>query len=167
MLDLYLTLQTSVHTYKLCSYTYKKWPALLTALMLSGCGSGPTSGNTPTEMLAAVLQEPVPANVTQLQGVGDTWQGYQLFLRFQATESDIESLLSSDYKSVDCDAIASNFRLPDPSYDRFDPPWQPQTIPANQCWTATSVSNSWTGSGTHHLLIDQQTKWIYFTGIGI
>lgn len=79
-------------------------------------------------MFAAVLQKPIPASVTQLQGVGDTWQGYQLFLRFQAADADIKSLLQLGYEVVDCDEIAYDFRLPDQSYDRFKPPWQPKTM---------------------------------------
>lgn len=160
MFDLFRTYQFSFHT-------YQTWSVLLTALLISSCGSGPTSANTSEEMFAAVLQTPIPDSITQLQGVGDTWQGYQVFLRFQATEADIQSILQSGYESVDCDEIESNLQLPDPSYDRFDPPWQPQAISTNQCWTANSVSNAWTGSGTHHLLIDQKAKWIYFAGLGI
>ncbi|WP_299410355.1 hypothetical protein [Acaryochloris sp. IP29b_bin.148] len=60
--------------------------------------------------------------------------------------------------------IASNFRLPDSSYDHFDPPWQPQAIPTQECWTANSVSTLWTGSGTHHLIIDRQNQLVDFTG---
>lgn len=166
MLNLGTSHRKGYYTYKFSFHTYKKWSVLLTALLVSGCGSSPTSANTPEEMFAAVLQKPIPASITQLQGVGDTWQGYQLFLRFQAAESDIQSLLQSGYKSVDCDAITSNFRLPDPSYDRFDPPWQPQVSSKNECWTANPVSNSWTGFGTHYLLIDRQNNQIYFTGTG-
>lgn len=167
MLNIFSSGPKSLDIYKFCSYTYKKWSILLIALLLSGCGNGPTSTNTPEEMFAAVLQKPIPASVTQLQGVGDTWQGYQLFLRFQAADADIKSLLQLGYEVVDYDAIASNFRLPDQSYDRFDPPWQPQAISTNQCWTAHSISNSWTSSGTHYLLIDRKNKLIHFAGIGV
>lgn len=166
MLNLIASHRKGYYTYKFSFHTYKKWSVLLTALLVSGCGSSPTSANTPEEMFAAVLQKPIPDSITQLQGVGDTWQGYQLFLRFQAAEDDIQSLLQSGYESVDCDAISSNFLLPDQSYDRFDPPWQPKASPKNECWTADSISNSWTGFGTHYLLIDRQNKQIYFTGTG-
>jgi len=167
MLNLCSIASKSFHTYKFSFHTYKKWSLFLPALLISSCGSGPTSANTPEEMFAAVLQKPIPASVPQLQGVGDTWQGYQLFLRFQAADADIQSLLQSGYESVDCDAISSDFRLPDPSYERFDPPWQPQTISTQECWTANPVSNSWTSSGTHYLIIDRQNKLIHFAGIGI
>lgn len=167
MLNLFASHRKRFHTYLFSFQTYKKWSLLLTTLLISGCGSGPTSANTPEEMFAAVLQKPIPDSVTQLQGVGDTWQGYQLFLRFQAADADIKSLLQSGYEVVDCDAIAPQFRLPDQSYDRFDPPWQPPAISTQECWTANEVSNSWTGSGTHYLIIDRQNKLIYFSGIGI
>lgn len=142
MFNLLSSHQTCFHTYKFSFHTYKTWSVLLTALLIASCGSGPTSANTPEEMFAAVLQKPIPTSVKQLQGVGDTWQGYQLFLRFQAADADIQSLLQSGYESVDCDAISSNFLLPDQSYDRFDPPWQPQTIPKKECWTTNAISNS-------------------------
>ncbi|WP_299492058.1 hypothetical protein [Acaryochloris sp. IP29b_bin.137] len=166
MLNLFTSHRKRFHTYQFSFHTYNQGVFLI-ALLISGCGSGPTSANTPEKMFTEVLQKPIPDSITQLQGVGDTWQGYQVFLRFQAAKADIQSILQSGYKSVDCDAISSDFRLPDPSYDRFDPPWQPQAISSNQCWTANSVSNPWTGSGTHHVLIDQQAKWIYFAGLGI
>lgn len=163
---LFMAMFDLFHTYKFPFYTYKKWSVLLIALLISGCDPSLTSANTPEEMFAAVLQKPIPESITQLQGVGDTWQGYRLFLRFQAAEADIQSLLQSGYKSVDCDAISSDFRLPDPSYNRFDPPWQPPASSTNECWTTNSVSNSWTGFGTHYLLIDRENKLIYFSGTG-
>lgn len=159
--------RTISYTYKNISPTYKSGTVLLSSLLLMGCGNGPTSGNTPQEMFAAVLQKPMPTSVTQLQGVGDTWQGYQLFLRFQAADADIEALIQSGYEGVDCDAIASDFRLPNQSYDSFNPPWQPQTMSTKECWIVNQVSNAWTSSGTHHLIIDRSQNLIYFTGIGI
>lgn len=174
MLNCSSTSEKSSYTYKVLPYIYEKvshtyqgWHILLASLFLVGCGVGPSSGNTPEEMFEAVLQKPIPASVTQLQGVGDTWQGYQLFLRFRAAETEIESLIQTGYEAVDCAAISLKFRLPDQTYHRFDPPWRPQNVATKECYAANEVTNSWTGSGTHHLIIDRQQKLVYFTGIGI
>lgn len=139
---------------------------LLSGLLLTGCTVGPSSGNTPEEMFEAVLQKPIPASVTQLQGVGDTWQGYQLFLQFQAAHTDIESLIQSGYETVDCAAISTQFRLPDRAYDRFDPPWENLNIAAKDCYSANGLTNSWTGSGSHYLMLDRRNKVVYFAGVG-
>jgi len=137
----------------------------LVSLSLMGCwSSGPSSANTPQEMFRYVILNPIPASVTNLQGLGDTWQGYSLYLRFNASKADIDILIAQGFKLTMWQSVSGRFALP-PGYDRFNPAWNPGTIPAKECYEM-DVQNGWTGSGTHYLVIDRSSGTVYFYGIG-
>lgn len=139
--------------------------AIFIALSFNACTEkGPSSANTPEEMFAAVIADPIPPEVTALQGVGDTWQGYQLFLRFTAPEA-IRNALFASYEETPCEEVLPRLALPDPAYDQFAPSWTPQTVVDPACYTA-DVSNTWTYGGTHIILVDAATNQVYFQGIG-
>lgn len=132
---------------------------------VAGCGGpGPTSTNTPREMFEAVLMSPVVGGVSDLQGVGDTWQGYSLYLRFTATSDCIDSLIATGYRDVYWSDIEEEFDLP-AGYDRFDPDWAPGAICDKDCYF-DEVENSWTHSGTHWLVVDRESGTVYFRGLG-
>ncbi len=136
-------------------------------LLLTGCGHrGPTSGNTPQEMFEYTIQKPIPASVTNLQGVGDTWQGYNLYIRFQASDADIDALIALGFEPDTWQSISNRFDIPN-GYDSFKPGWSPASIAIKECYSFDDVSNSWTGSGSHYLVIDRSTGTVYFYGIGI
>src|SRR3954471_16209147 len=52
----------------------------------------PTCGNTPKEIFEGVIREGIPTGVRELQGVGDMWQSYNVWLRFQAPDTFIDGL---------------------------------------------------------------------------
>jgi hypothetical protein len=145
---------------------HKLWLLLLWSILLTGCmdDGGSSSANTPEEMFAAVIADPIPTEVTALQGVGDTWQGYQLFLRFTAPEA-IRNALFASYEETPCEDLLLRLALPDPAYDQFTPSWTPQTVIDPACYTA-EVSNAWTYGGSHIILVDAATNQVYFQGIG-
>ena len=134
-------------------------------LLLAGCGSGPSSANTPQEMFQYVIQNPIPSSVTNLQGVGDTWQGYSLYLRFNASDADIDAVIGQGFKPATWQSVSRRFKLP-PEYDRFRPAWKPEAISTKECYELSDVSNTWTGSGTHYLVIDRSAGTVYFYGVG-
>ena len=136
-------------------------------LMLLGCGSstpGPSSANTPQEMFSYVIESPVPTTVTNLEGVGDTWQGYSLYLRFHAPDADINRIIASGYQPASWSDISYRFNLP-PGYNLFSPSWSPASISNKECYEA-DVTNQWTRGGTHYLVVDRSTGTVYFYGIG-
>jgi hypothetical protein len=139
----------------------------LVCLSFIGCrpSSGPSSGNTPQQMFQYVILNPIPASVTNLQGVGDTWQGYSLYLRFEASKADIDAVIAKGYKPATWQSISYRFVLP-PAYDRFEPPWNPEAIPTKECYEMENVKNGWTPQGTHCLVIDRSSGTVYFCGIG-
>ena len=134
-------------------------------LMFSSDVERPTSGNTPQEMFRYTIHDPIPSSIRNLEGVGDTWQGYSIYLRFQASRADIGLLIAFGYKPVKCSAIADLFALPK-GYNHFKPSWQPNVLSDKQCYQVNNVKNSWTHSGSHYLAIEQKSGTVYFRGIG-
>jgi hypothetical protein len=120
--------------------------------------SGPSSGNTPQEMFEYLIERPVPSAVTDLQGVGDTWQGYQIWLRFRATEEYAAILGTKGYREVPCNDVESNFILPE-NYDRFSPMWEPVM---DTCFEG-EILNTW-GNGYHVFGFNVVTRDIHFYG---
>ncbi|MCE5277552.1 MAG: hypothetical protein ABFD92_14375 [Planctomycetaceae bacterium] len=139
----------------------------LVCLVLAGCdsGSGPSSANMPQEMFQYTIQNPISASITNLQGVGDTWQGYSLYLRFNASKADIDAVIAQGFKPATWASISFRFKLP-AGYDRFTPAWDPASISTKECYELSDVKNGWTHQGTHYLVIDRSTRTVYFYGIG-
>lgn len=132
-----------------------------------GCdisSSGPTSANTPDEMFSYVIESPIPPTVSNLQGVGDTWQGYSLYLRFNAPDADVDRIIATGFQPAAWSDISYRFNLPQ-GYDRFSPPWNPAAISNKECYEA-DATNQWTHGGTHYLVIDRSTGTVYFYGVG-
>ncbi len=127
-------------------------------------GEGPTSTSTPVEMFTSVILDPVPEGVEGIQGVGDTWQGYSLYLRFEATDEALDSILATGYREVFWSEISEEFDLPQ-GYDIFDPPWSPSSVINKDCYM-DEVVNGWTHQGTHYLLDDRRTGTVHFRGLG-
>lgn len=153
-------------------FRFANWRfVLLLALVipLGGCGSqasSPTSTKTPQEMFEVLIANPVPDHVKDLQGVGDTDQGYKVFLRFQITLLSLFPILKNGYEEVDCQAVLQHLELP-AGYDRFTPAWSPETITLAQCYQSTNpVKNLWTQNGKHYLLVDARNFLTYFSGTG-
>lgn len=130
----------------------------------SSVREGPTSGNTPQEMFRYSLHDPIPSSVSNLEGVGDSWQGHSIYLRFQASRSDIDLLIASGYKPVKCSAIADRFALPK-GYNRFKPSWNPNLSSNKQCYEANNVKNGWASGDFNYLAIDRKSGIVYFYGI--
>lgn len=144
------------------------WALLLLACVgLAGCSSGrrPSSTNTPQQMFQNTILNPIPPSVTNLQGVGDTWQGYSLYLRFNASNADIDAILAEGFKPATWTAISYRFALP-AGYDRFTPDWNPTSISTKECYQLDGVKNGWTSLGNHYLVIERRTGTVYFYGVG-
>ena len=125
----------------------------------------PTSASTPQTMFQYTIQNTIPTSVTKLQGVGYTWQGYSLYLRFNASKTDIDALIAQGFQPATWASISYRFNLPT-AHDRFTPEWNPASISTKECYELSDVKNGWTHNGTHYLVIDRSTGTVYFYGIG-
>ncbi len=116
-------------------------------------------------MFEALIQSPIPSEIRDLQGTGDTWQGHSLYLRFQVEPTFLEAYLQDDFESVPCVTILDRFELPAPSYDVFDPPWKPTEVPHALCYRSKGfVGEKWLGE--QFFLWDVVTNTVYFYGFG-
>jgi hypothetical protein len=140
---------------------------MLLGLMLAGCDSdfmGP--GHPPaSDAFRALLSDPIPASVTNLQGFGNTWQGYGFYLRFNASKADIDAIIAQGFKPATWTSISYRFNLPD-GENPFTPDWNPASISTKECYELDGVKNGWTHSGAHYLVIDRSTGTVYFHGVG-
>ncbi len=116
-------------------------------------------------MFQALLSNPIPSSVKSLEGLGDTWQGYSLYLRFTASNDDIDAIIKLGFVPIKWSECTDRFTLPK-GYDRFKPAWRPADIATKECYELRQVQNSWTHSGSHYLVIDRATGTVYFYGIG-
>lgn len=142
---------------------------LVLIMLLARCNfappAGPASGNTPEQMFEALIQSPLPPNVTDLEGTGDTWQGHSIYLRFKAEPAFLEAYLRDGFEAVPCDAILPYFELPNSRYDVFNPSWKPEDVANGACYRSEGfVGEKWMGE--QFILWDLETNTVYFYGVG-
>ncbi len=126
---------------------------------------GGTSTNTPQQMFEYIIESPVPLSVTNLEGTGDTWQGYQIYLRFHVKPEWMNYLIKNGYNEELCNK--SNFALPHPSYDIFtNNKWVDTDFTQGRCFTKHNVANKWTGQAVHYFHINAAGNIVHFRGIG-
>ncbi len=75
----------------------------------------PTS-TSPDEAYRALIANPIPAAVTDLQGGGTTWQGYSIALRFRAPSLESAGFTRPPYLQADCTQLHSELKA-----NLFDP----------------------------------------------
>lgn len=110
-------------------------------------------------MFEHLIESPVPSSVSNLQGVGDTWQGYAIWLRFTAAPAFANSLQAKGFSPVPCNDIETVFELP-ADYNVFNPPWNPTM---DQCFGG-NIMNDW-GNGYHAIGINTVSQTVHFYGV--
>ena len=73
-------------------------PSLFAAFLFSGCGSELLieSGTTkPHRAYQSTISNQIPAGISNLQGGAETWQGYRVSLRFNASNAIIDDLIAT------------------------------------------------------------------------
>jgi hypothetical protein len=123
----------------------------------------PTS-TSPHEAYRALIADPIPAAVTDLQGGGTTWQGYSISLRFRVRSLESAGFTQPPYVQADCAQVYSDLmanRL-DPS--PFIPEWKIPEVGKPLCLVWNELSNDWTRFGNHSVLY--VNGWGFFIGRG-
>lgn len=128
-------------------------------IAINSWASNPTCGNTPQQMFEGVLLRPVPGGVRDLQGVGDMWQSYSVWLRFRGTDEAIQQIVTDGFVRTSRADAAPHFHLPN-GYDLFDPVWAP---PVERCeYYRAARRCPWSeGGGRQWLLIDRESGVVY------
>jgi len=118
----------------------------------------------PNQIFEALFQRPVPDAVRNLQASGTTWQGYSIYLRFQAPSFTVAGITSPPYENVECADIQSYLGLPAEIDSQFSPGWSVPSTESGSCLGAHELSNGWTKSGSHYLM--KSGEWVHFVGFG-
>ncbi len=119
---------------------------------------------SPDEAYRRLIADPIPAAVTDLQGGGTTWQGYNILLRFRAPSLENAGFTHPPYLPVDCARVypyLATKRL-DPS--PFIPPWKIPEAGERVCLEWSELSNDWTTLGNHWVVYVD--GWVFFVGGG-
>ena len=119
---------------------------------------------SPAEAFQALIADPVPAAVRDLQGGGLTWQGYSISLRFRAPSLESAGFSQPPYRQVDCAQLKSRMKTNafDPS--PFVPEWKIPETGTPTCLEWRELSNAWTTLGDHRVLYVD--GWVFFVGGG-
>lgn len=66
-------------------------------------------------------------HIRDLEGMGDTWEGFNCFFRFNYTNPDIRSiLLNKGFEKADFTSTEYRFNLPVTMQKHFTPAWKPR-----------------------------------------
>ena len=59
----------------------------------------------PAEIYEVLFGQPVPADITDLQAAGTTWQGYSFYLRFRTPSLEVARISHPPYEDIQCAQI--------------------------------------------------------------
>lgn len=148
-------------------------PCFLTSVFLSFTGISFMSGGSeietsltsPQVMFENLIEKPVPSHIRNLEGGGYTWQGYSVYLRFIANDGFVKKLQDEGYVEEPWEKMKFETELPDALRTKFSVPWTPAEVKKKRCFRK-AIKNDWTHDGMHYFLFDEDTKTVYFYGIG-
>jgi hypothetical protein len=123
----------------------------------------PTS-TSPHEAYRALIANPIPAGVTELQGGGTTWQGYSISLRFRARSLEDAGFTQPPYEQADCARVHSDLTANPLDPSPFDPEWKVPEAGNPICLVWSELYNDWTTLGNHSVLYVD--GWAFFNGRG-
>ncbi len=122
------------------------------------------TNTSPVNAYRALIADPIPAGVTDLQGGGLTWQGYTIRLRFRAPSLERAGFAQPPYQSADCSRLESELRSDPFDPSPFDPEWKIPDGGDPICLEWHELSNDWTTLGNH--LVMYVGGWVFFDGGG-
>jgi hypothetical protein len=135
------------------------------ALFIRGMATRRDATSTsPQAAYRALIADPIPAAVTDLQGGGTTWQGYSIALRFRAPSLESAGFTQPPYVPADCARIQSELTASPLDPSPFIPEWQVPEGRNPTCLRWSELSNDWTKLGNHSVLYAE--GWGFFMGRG-
>ncbi len=121
----------------------------------------PTS-TSPHEAYRALIANPIPMAVADLQGGGTTWQGYSISLRFRAPSLESAGFTRPPYVQADCGRVYTALMAHPLDPSPFSPRWQIPQAGNPVCLEWSELSNDWTSLGNHSVLY--LDGWVFFMG---
>ncbi|MDY7396456.1 hypothetical protein UMM65_14490 [Aureibaculum sp. 2210JD6-5] len=133
---------------------------LLSCKQQAGCA-------TPTnEIVEYIIEKPLVESISDIEGGGECWQGYSLFLKFNTAPSFIDKLLNLGYEETTWNDIEYGLTSPIDLKLDFKEGWNPENVKNKRCFSKRD-SNEWTGGGDHYYLVDTDQNIAYFYGVGM
>ena len=136
-------------------------------ICLSGCGDFFISPNenAPGTLFEMIIADPIPTDVTNLEGASLVWQGYEVYFRFNATEEFISKLLEN-HEEVLCESIKERLGKSESLKGYLDF-WDVDKVKHPKCYKSKGFySNKATHSGRDCILIDRDNNVVYYHGGG-
>jgi hypothetical protein len=86
--------------------------------------------------IKVAMGEPLPSGMSELAGIGDTWQGFSCYFRFRIDSDDLrEHLDVNGYKEEDASDFVRRFTI-DARFEKyFSPAWSPDLGSNNKVYT--------------------------------
>ncbi len=113
---------------------------------------------------------PLTPDVTDIEGIGGGWQGYDFWLRFRCNASTVEQLVASGFEPADADLLEEklDFESQSSSFDpdHFSTPWDPGDIRTLLRYENSAIRNEWTESGATWFTYDPANGWVHLYSSG-
>lgn len=119
---------------------------------------------TAEEAFRSLILSPIPAGVRDLQGVGETLQGYRAQLRFQADSAAIDAVIATGFRR-DTSPINAAAKLKFATPITFSPAWSLPTG-SNVERYRFDGANAATHAAIHYLVVDRASLTVHFVGSG-
>jgi hypothetical protein len=125
----------------------------------------------------ALVDDPIPESVGNIEGGALSLQGYQAYLRFEASGEFLDELatcykpvkLPSDRASIRAE-VQRRFRLDQKAKERLQEElknWRPWDVAEPAVYESDGpIKNSWTHEGIIIILIDCKHNVVYFKSTG-
>ena len=115
------------------------------------------------EIFRHLIADPIPIEISDLQGGGDQWQGHWVHLRFRAPARIIKAILAKRFVPCPYDRVQREMTDLHDTANLFDPPWQVDPE-RTTFYKEDPVSNDWTHNGVNIIGVDGEV--VFFFGFG-
>jgi hypothetical protein len=113
--------------------------------------------------------EPTP-DVTDIEGIGGGWQGYDFWLRFRCDSATVEQLVALGFEPADSEVLEEklDFESQSSSFDpdHFSTAWDPGDTRKQLRYENSAIRNGWTESGATWFAFDPVTGWVHLYSSG-
>lgn len=109
-------------------------------------------------------------DVTDVEGIGGGWQGYDFWLRFRCSPKTVDRIIEQGFVECDSDELEDklDFRSRRHSFepDHFTPEWEPSSLDEQRCYKVENFKNEWTESAYVWFAYEPSTGWIHMYSVG-
>ena len=119
---------------------------------------------TAAEVFESAFGEAVPPTVTDLQGAGEAWLDYTLYLRFRAEAVELSTILGKGgyggWTPISWEEIGEKIAIQPAHQKHFRPPWAPASLSMKECYHRGSSLDD------QYLVFERSSGICYFYGRG-